>query len=106
MSEEPDHDGLDDRCPACHDRRCGGAGPDILDEQLAALRKEVADANAERMVIESIAVDAMKVLHFYGTAHPNAVVRDGGHRARLTLDALLERGRSFARIRALKEPSR
>lgn len=101
---EPEHDGPDDRCPACHDTECCGAGPYILDEKLAELRKQLADARAEYMLVESALVDAMGALQFYGAAYPSEVASDGGKRARVLLDRIFDRLVAFARIQKLKDP--
>lgn len=112
MTEDSQYEDPDDRCPACHDTECCGAGPYTLDEKLAELRKQLADARAEYMLVESALVDAMGTLQFYAdeehwrrlsVEEPMADL-DAGKRARVLLDRIFDRLVAFARIQKLKDP--
>jgi hypothetical protein len=76
---------------------------ELLDES----RKKVADADAERIVLESALVDAMGALQFYESSacwypKPEDTV-DAGKRARVTLRRLFDWLAGFSRIQKLKE---
>lgn len=90
-------------CPTTDD-------PTWLLAELDAARKQLADARAEYMLVESALVDAMGALQFYAdeehwrrlsVEEPMADL-DAGKRARVLLDRLFDRLVAFARIQKLK----
>lgn len=75
---------------------------------LADARKQVGDADAERITLESMLVDSMGCLQFYSDVKNHQaigmVASDGGARARVTLTRLFARADAFHRVQALREP--
>jgi hypothetical protein len=95
----------------------GGELVTDLEAELASLRKQVADGNAERIRIESALIDALGALQFYANEKSyftiverqepdgyevTAVNKDAGKRARVTLNRIFERSSDMPRVQALK----
>lgn len=81
--------------------------------ELEDARKQVADAEANRLILESMLVDALGALQFYArefhwmprsSAYANPVLDDSGKRARVTLNRIFERGDAFSKVQALRDP--
>lgn len=81
---------------------------------LAEARKQIADADSERIVLESALVDALGALQFYAREEhwkdngdhdplPSDTARDAGKRARVTLNRIFDRIEA-PRVQALREP--
>lgn len=85
----------------------GGELATDIEAELASARKQIADADAERLTLESALVDALGCLQFYSDVKNHQtigmVASDGGARARVTLNRIFDRIEA-ARVQALREP--
>jgi hypothetical protein len=92
----------------------GGELATDLEAELVSARKQIADADAERLTLESALVDALGCLQFYasdrnwipeggGFVHPMPAREDAGKRARVTLNRIFDRIEAV-RVQALREP--